>query len=74
MIQRPLCFLFSFLLEVLIFLLHPNSTSTSGSKPSRRLHGQVNNRILVDTAVLRAPIRKQSLEFVLHSAELEYDW
>ena len=44
----------------------------SSSKHTRRLHGCGNNCILMDTAVLRAPIRKQSLEFDLDIAHLEY--
>ena len=63
-----------FFLNFLSFFSIQIPLRRTGSKPSRRLHWFANNRILVDTAVLRAPIRKQSLEVVLHSAELEYDW
>ena len=43
-----------------------------GSKQTRQLHGWANNGIVMDTAVLRAPIRKRSLEFGLHNAHLVF--
>ena len=56
------------------FSFFPIQGPVRSSKHTRRLHGCGNNCILMDTVVIGAPIRKQSLEFDLDTAHLECFW